>query len=84
VWAKDTGLPYEVALAAVKRTYASRVAVAVDRPLIASEQQMVDTFAGLKLIPRKVGFSQFVDTRFNGNLPPSTAAPRVYKDSKGS
>ncbi|MFJ8007648.1 ABC transporter substrate-binding protein [Streptomyces fagopyri] len=81
VWAKDTGLPYAVALASVKRTNASRVAVAVDKPLIASEQRIADTFTRLGLIPRKVDFSAFVDTRFNGALPPSTTAPRVYKES---
>ncbi|MFF1739133.1 ABC transporter substrate-binding protein [Streptomyces mirabilis] len=81
VWAKDTGLPYEVALASVKRTNASRIAVAVDKPLIASEQQIADTFTELKLIPGKVDFAAFVDTRFNGGLPPSTTTPRVYKDS---
>ncbi len=53
VWAKDTGLPYEVALASVKRTNASRIAVAVDKPLIASEQQIADTFTELKLIPAR-------------------------------
>ncbi|WP_055489533.1 ABC transporter substrate-binding protein [Streptomyces sp. TP-A0356] len=80
VWAKDTGLPYEVALASVKRTNASRVPVAVDKPLIASEQQIADTFTGLKLIPRKVTFGDFVDTEFNGGLPPSTSAPRASRE----
>ncbi|MFF3906748.1 ABC transporter substrate-binding protein [Streptomyces sp. NPDC001848] len=79
-WAKDTGLSYEVALAAVKRTNASRVPVAVDHSLIASEQQIADTFTSLKLIPRKVNFGDFVDTEFNGDLPPSTATPRVLKE----
>ena len=81
VWAKDTGLPYEVALASVKRSNASRVAVAVDKPLIASEQEIADTFTSLKLIPHKVDFGKFVDTRYNGDLPPSTAKPRVHKES---
>jgi sulfonate transport system substrate-binding protein len=72
VWAKDTGLPYDVALASVKRTNSTRVAVAVDKPLVASEQQIADTFADLKLIPKKVAFGDFVDSRFNGDLPPST------------
>ncbi|MGW7819521.1 ABC transporter substrate-binding protein [Streptomyces puniciscabiei] len=72
VWAKDTGLPYDVALASVKRTNSTRVAVAVDKPLVASEQQIVDSFAELKLIPQKVDFGDFVDSRFNGDLPPST------------
>ncbi|MFJ9376689.1 ABC transporter substrate-binding protein [Streptomyces sp. NPDC101455] len=75
VWSKDTGLPYEVALASVKRTNSTRVPVAVDKPLIASEQQIADTFTQLKLIPRKVDFADFVDTRFNENLPASTSAP---------
>lgn len=77
VWSKDTGLPYEVALASVKRTNSTRVPVAVDKPLIASEQQIADTFTQLKLIPRKVDFADFVDTRYNENLPASTSAPRT-------
>lgn len=81
VWAKDTGLPYEVALASVRRTNATRVPVAVDEPLIASEQEIADTFAALELIPHKVDFGDFVDTRFNGSLPPSTSAPRPSKES---
>ncbi|WP_405578439.1 ABC transporter substrate-binding protein [Streptomyces sp. NBC_01092] len=77
VWAKDTGLPYEVALASVKRTNATRVSVAVDKPLIASEQEIADTFTELKLIPKKVDFGDFVDTRYNGDLPPSTTRART-------
>lgn len=77
VWSKDTGLPYEVALASVKRTNSTRVSIAVDKQLIASEQQIADTFTGLKLIPRKVDFADFVDTRYNGNVPASTSAPRT-------
>jgi sulfonate transport system substrate-binding protein len=76
VWAKETGLPEDVALAAVKRTYTTRVEVAVDQQLIASEQEIADTFTSLKLIPGKVDFGSFVDTRFNGDLPASTSAPR--------
>lgn len=56
--------------------------VAVDDAAAVSEQKVADTFAELKLIPGKVVFKDFVDTRFNGNLPPSTTAPRSYgKDS---
>ncbi|MFC8347138.1 ABC transporter substrate-binding protein [Streptomyces sp. NPDC057280] len=76
VWAKDTGLPYEVALASVKRTNSTRISVAVDKPLIASEQEIADTFTQLKLIPKKVDFADFVDTRFNAGLPPSTTPAR--------
>ncbi|NEB82406.1 ABC transporter substrate-binding protein [Streptomyces sp. SID14478] len=82
VWAKDTGLPYDVALDAVKRTNGTRVTVSVDKAVIASEQQIADTFTKLKLIPGKVDFGDFVDTRFNGDLPASSTAPRTYgKDS---
>lgn len=81
VWSKETGLPEDVALAAVKRTYTTRIAVAVDKPLIASEQEIVDAFADLKLIPNKVDFGGFTDTRFNGDLPPSTTAPRPSEGS---
>ncbi|MFI7400613.1 ABC transporter substrate-binding protein [Streptomyces sp. NPDC049541] len=77
VWAKDTGLPYEVALASVRRTNATRVSVAVDKPLITSEQQIADTFTDLKLIPKKVDFGAFVDTRYNGKLPASTTPARA-------
>ncbi|MFK4106348.1 ABC transporter substrate-binding protein [Streptomyces sp. NPDC019531] len=73
VWAKDTGLPYDVALASVRRTNASRISVAVDKPLIASEQQIADAFTQLQLIPKKVDFADFVDPRYNGDLPPSTS-----------
>ncbi|WP_030384215.1 ABC transporter substrate-binding protein [Streptomyces sp. NRRL S-241] len=82
VWAKETGLPYEVALDAVKRSNGTRVPVAVDDAAVVSEQKIADTFTELKLIPGKVVFKDFVDTRFNGNLPPSTTAPRSY--GKGS
>ncbi|GGZ11773.1 ABC transporter substrate-binding protein [Streptomyces olivaceoviridis] len=76
VWAKDTGLPYEVALASVKRTNSTRVAVAVDKPLVASEQRIADTFTELKLIPGKVDFAAFTDPRYNDDLPPSTTAAK--------
>lgn len=78
VWAKDPGLPYEVALDAVKRTNGTRVTVAVDKDAVASEQQIADAFIKLQLIPGKLDFSSFVDPRFNGELPASTTAPRTY------
>ncbi|MCX4702805.1 ABC transporter substrate-binding protein [Streptomyces sp. NBC_01373] len=81
VWAKDTGLPYEVALASVRRTNSTRISVAVDRPLVASEQKIADAFTELKLIPRKVDFADFVDTRFNGDLPASTTPARASTGS---
>lgn len=82
VWSKETGLPYEVAFDAVKRSNGTRVPVAVDDAAVASEQKIADTFTELKLIPGKVVFKDFVDPRFNRDLPPSTTAPRTYgKDS---
>ncbi|MET7493591.1 ABC transporter substrate-binding protein [Streptomyces sp900116325] len=78
VWAKETGLPYDVALDAVKRSYGTRVPVAVDPAAIASEQAIADTFADLELIPRRFTFKDYVDTRFNRDLPASSAAPRSY------
>ncbi|MFJ6633427.1 ABC transporter substrate-binding protein [Streptomyces sp. NPDC091376] len=78
VWAKDTGLPYEVALDAVKRSYGTRVPVAVDAAAIASEQRIADTFAELKLVPRRFDFADYVDDRFNKDLPPSTSPARSY------
>lgn len=78
VWAKETGLPYEVALDSVKRSNGTRVSVAVDDAAVASEQEIADTFAKLGLIPRHVDFSDFVDRRFNGDLPASTTAARTY------
>ena len=65
----------------MKRTNATRISVAVDKPLIASEQEIVDAFAELKLIPKKVDFGDFVDTRYNGDLPPSTIEARATEGS---
>ncbi|MDQ0935713.1 ABC transporter substrate-binding protein [Streptomyces turgidiscabies] len=81
VWAKDTGLPYEVALASVNRSNATRIPVAIDDALVASEQRIADAFTSLKLIPNKVDFAKYVDRRFNDSLPPSTTAPRPSKES---
>ncbi|WP_405764898.1 ABC transporter substrate-binding protein [Streptomyces sp. NBC_01538] len=81
VWARDTGLPYEVALASVNRSNATRIPVAIDDALVASEQRIADTFTSLKLIPNKVDFAKYVDRRFNDDLPPSTTAPRPSKES---
>ncbi|NED86477.1 ABC transporter substrate-binding protein [Streptomyces sp. SID11233] len=78
VWAKETGLPYEVALDAVKLTAGTRVPVAIDPAAIASEQEIADTFADLKLIPQRFVFKDFVDTRFNRDLPASSATPRSH------
>ncbi|MFI8291388.1 ABC transporter substrate-binding protein [Streptomyces sp. NPDC085614] len=78
VWAKETGLPYEVALAAVKRSNGTRIPVALDQAAIDSEQKIADTFAELGLIPRRFEFADYVDDRFDKNLPPSTTPARLY------
>jgi sulfonate transport system substrate-binding protein len=78
VWAKETGLPYEVALDSVKRSNGTRVTVAVDDDAVASEQKIADTFERLGLIPGHVDFASFVDKRFNGDLPASTTTARTY------
>lgn len=78
VWAKETGLPYEVALDSVKRSAGTRVPVALDDAAIASEQSIADTFAELELIPKQITFQDFVDKRFNGSRPPSSTPPLSY------
>ncbi|MGW3247062.1 ABC transporter substrate-binding protein [Streptomyces sp. NPDC001070] len=78
VWAKETSLPYEVALDSVKRSNGTRVTVAVDDAAVASEQKIADTFERLGLVPGHVDFASFVDKRFNGDLPASTTAARTY------
>ncbi|WP_051798276.1 ABC transporter substrate-binding protein [Streptomyces sp. NRRL S-337] len=77
-WAKETGLPEKVALEAVRRTRGTAVQVAVDKAAIASENQIINAFAKLKLIPRSFDFGEYVDPRFNGDLPPSDTVPRTY------
>nr|WP_245777571.1 ABC transporter substrate-binding protein [Lentzea xinjiangensis] len=65
-WAAETGLKYEVALAAVNRN-GDRV-VKVDDTLIRSQQELADAFTEDKTLPGKVDFAKFVDTRFQGDL----------------
>jgi sulfonate transport system substrate-binding protein len=65
-WAAETGLKYEVALAAVQRN--GDLPVRIDDTLIKSEQQLADAFTEDKTLPGKVDFAKFVDTRFQGDL----------------
>nr|WP_236703088.1 ABC transporter substrate-binding protein [Lentzea aerocolonigenes] len=65
-WAAETGLKYEVALAAVNRN--GDLPVKIDDTLIKSEQELADAFAEDKTLPGKVDFGKFVDTRFQGDL----------------
>lgn len=78
VWARETGMPRKVALDAVERTRGTAVQVALDKAAVASEQRIVDAFARAGLIPRSFDFGEFVDPRFNRDLPPSGTAPRSY------
>ncbi|MEE1782131.1 ABC transporter substrate-binding protein [Streptomyces sp. SP17BM10] len=77
VWAKEAGIPYEVALVSVRRTQSTSFGVALDDDAVRSEQRIVDTFAAQKLIPSSFTFADFTDRRFNADLPPSatTTAP---------
>uniref|UniRef100_UPI003570BB98 ABC transporter substrate-binding protein n=1 Tax=Lentzea cavernae TaxID=2020703 RepID=UPI003570BB98 len=65
-WAAETGLKYEVALAAVNRN--GDLPVKIDDTLIKSEQELADAFTEEKTLPTKVDFAKFVDTRFQGDL----------------
>jgi sulfonate transport system substrate-binding protein len=65
-WAAETGLKYEVALAAVNRN--GDLPVKIDDTLISSEQELADAFTEDKTLPGKVDFAKFVDTRFQRDL----------------
>jgi sulfonate transport system substrate-binding protein len=65
-WAAETGLKYEVALAAVNRN--GDLPVKLDDTLIQSQQELADAFTEDKTLPGKVDFAKFVDTRFQGDL----------------
>ncbi|NIH83120.1 ABC transporter substrate-binding protein [Amycolatopsis granulosa] len=65
-WAADTGLAPGVALAAARN--GPDVPVALDDRVIASEQELADAFTGEKVLPGKVEFARFVDTRYAADL----------------
>jgi sulfonate transport system substrate-binding protein len=66
VWAQGTGLPEPIMLAAARDS--ASVPVPITPAIVASEQQVSDTFTAVGLIPGHVNFSDFVDTRFNSIL----------------
>ncbi|MFD8705680.1 ABC transporter substrate-binding protein [Kitasatospora sp. NPDC059648] len=72
-WSGEAGIPYDVALASVRRTQSTSFEVALDDDAVRSEQQIVETFAGQKLIPASFAFADFTDRRYNAGLPPSTS-----------
>ncbi|GAB3582419.1 ABC transporter substrate-binding protein [Amycolatopsis endophytica] len=65
-WAADTGLAPEVALAAARN--GPDVPVALDDAVIASEQELADAFTDEKVLPGKVDFAEFTDTRYAADL----------------
>ncbi|MEU8340994.1 ABC transporter substrate-binding protein [Spirillospora sp. NPDC048832] len=63
IWAKQTRLAEPVARRAVDRRLAD--IIPIDDQVIASEQQIADSFSGVGLIPGKVTIADFFDRRFN-------------------
>ncbi len=63
VWAKASGLPASIMVAAARDS--ASVPVPVTPAIVGSEQQVSDAFTASGLIPGHVNFSDFVDTRFN-------------------
>ncbi|WP_367134205.1 ABC transporter substrate-binding protein [Saccharothrix sp. HUAS TT1] len=66
VWASETGLKPEVALAAVER--GGDLPVELDDAVVASEQELADAFTADGTLPGRVEFKDFVDARFQGEL----------------
>jgi len=65
-WAKETGLEVEVARAAVEN--GPDLPVPLDDKVIASEQELADTFTGEGVLPGRVDFAAFVDRRYATDL----------------
>ncbi len=63
VWAQATGLPASVMLSAAKDSVST--AVPITSSVVDSEQQLVNAFYAAGLIPTKVNFADFSDSRFN-------------------
>jgi sulfonate transport system substrate-binding protein len=63
VWAKATGLPYNVMLKAAGDD--TETAVTITPAVINAEQKITDDFYSAGLIPTKVDFAKFSDTAFN-------------------
>jgi sulfonate transport system substrate-binding protein len=66
-WAKATGLPLNVMVAAAKDNTAT--AVPINAQIISQEQGVVDAFSGAGLIPSKYDFSNYSYNGFNDVLP---------------
>ena len=63
VWAEETGLSEEITLAAVKKREVELVPI--DDEVIASEQEMADTFADNDLLPGKFDVAPYFSDAFN-------------------
>jgi len=74
IYAQQTGIPLDVAKAAVPRLALSPVLV--DDGLVASEQRLADAFTSAGQLPGKVDISGFVDRRFNDAVAPQTGSAR--------
>ncbi|OXM67426.1 ABC transporter substrate-binding protein [Amycolatopsis sp. KNN50.9b] len=65
-WSAETGLKPEVTLASVQN--GPDLPVPLDDTVIASEQQLADAFTEDKVLPGRVDFAGFTDTRFAADL----------------
>ncbi|WP_030168801.1 ABC transporter substrate-binding protein [Spirillospora albida] len=63
IWGQAIGLPEPVARKAVERRLAK--IVPLDATVIASEQELADSFTDAGLLPGKVKFADYFDPRFN-------------------
>jgi sulfonate transport system substrate-binding protein len=70
-WARQIGLPLPVAEVATRRRVTRPIRI--DANVIGSEQQLADAFAGANVLPGRVRFADFVDTRFNDIVPGATS-----------
>ncbi|GHE85281.1 ABC transporter substrate-binding protein [Amycolatopsis deserti] len=65
-WSAETGLKPEITLASVQN--GPDLPVPLDDKVIASEQQLADAFTADKVLPGKIDFAEFTDTRFAADL----------------
>ena len=63
MWARASGLAADIMIAAAR--HSGSVPVPLTQAIVGSEQQVSDAFTVSGLIPGRVNFADFVDTRFN-------------------
>jgi sulfonate transport system substrate-binding protein len=66
-WASQVGLPLPVAEVAVRRRVTRPVRL--DATVIDGEQQLADAFSSAHLIPDRLRFADFTDSRFDDTVP---------------